>query len=107
MNGRFVRLSETSRRPVTIEVDGEAVAALEGDTILVAILNHKGYLRDAEFGDVTVAKHRAGFCLMGACQDCLVWTVEGDKLQACSTDVTEGLAVVTVAPEAEWPPLGS
>lgn len=106
MSARFVRLAETARPAVTISVDGEPVTALAGDTILVAVLNHKGYLRDAEFGDVHAAKHRAGFCLMGSCQDCLVWTTEGEKLQACSTEVTEGLAVVTVTPEAAWPPLG-
>jgi predicted molibdopterin-dependent oxidoreductase YjgC len=101
MGGRFVRLTETARAPVTISVDGEMVTALAGDTILTAILSHKGYLRPAEFED----GHRAGFCLMGSCQDCLVWTVDGDKLQACATEVTEGLAVVTVLPEAAWPPI--
>lgn len=98
MNGRFVRLAETSRTQVTIEVDGKPVQALQGDTLAVAVLNAGGYLRDSEFGD----GKRAGFCMMGACQDCWVWSANGERLRACSTAVSDGMSITTEAPEVPW-----
>jgi NADH dehydrogenase/NADH:ubiquinone oxidoreductase subunit G len=98
--GRFVRLSETDRRAMTIVVDGEPVRAFEGDTLLVAILSAMGHLRTSEFGD----GRRAGFCLMGACQDCWVWSAKGDRLRACSTSVVDGMAISTEQPEGEGQP---
>jgi NADH dehydrogenase/NADH:ubiquinone oxidoreductase subunit G len=93
--GRFVRLAETDRRAMTIVVDGEPVRAFEGDTLLVAMLSAMGHLRTSEFGD----GRRAGFCLMGACQDCWVWSAKGDRLRACSTSVVDGMAISTEQPE--------
>jgi predicted molibdopterin-dependent oxidoreductase YjgC len=98
MSGRFVRLAETNRAPLTLIVDGQRVEAMQGDTLLVAILSARGHLRTSEFGD----GKRAGFCLMGACQDCWVWTAEGERLRACSTPLTEGLSISTQQPEATW-----
>ena len=37
---------------------------------------------------------RAGFCLMGACQDCWVELADGRRVQACSTTVEPGMAVL-------------
>ena len=88
---RFRRLAETDRPPVRIEIDGVTVSALTGDTLQVAILTHAGTLRESEFGDGM----RAGFCLMAACQDCWVWTASGERLRACSTEVAEGMRIVT------------
>ena len=51
------------------------------------------------FGDGT----RAGFCLMGACQDCWVWDDAGQRLRACSTTVVEGMSVRTAPPAQQWP----
>ncbi len=95
---RFVRLAETGRRPVSIVVDGKPVQALEGDTLLVAILSAMGYVRTSEFGD----GRRAGFCLMGACQDCWVWTAAGERLRACTTAVVDGIAISTQQPQGAW-----
>ena len=41
---------------------------------------------------------RAGFCLMGACQDCWVWLADGPRVRACTTPVAEGMHVLTHAP---------
>lgn len=101
MNQRFVRLAETERSRVRIVIDGHMVAALEGDTLMVAVLNRIRHLRESEFGEGT----RAGFCLMGACQDCWVWTAQGERLRACTTVVEEGMHIVTRQPEATWPNL--
>lgn len=101
MKPRFVRLAETGRQPITFRVDGETVSALEGDTLLVAMLCNGRHLRQSEFGP----EPRAGFCLMAACQDCWVWTADGQRLRACTTVVAPDLDVVTRQPEAQWPNL--
>ena len=66
MTGRFVRLAETDRPKLAIEIDGKPGVALEGDTLLVALLTQTGTLRISEFGDGA----RAGFCLMGVLCKC-------------------------------------
>jgi predicted molibdopterin-dependent oxidoreductase YjgC len=101
MSQRFVRLGETNRKQVRIRIDGRPADALEGDTLIVAVLDNVGQLRESEFGD----GKRAGFCLMGACQDCWVWTADGERLRACTTVVEEGMHIVTTQPEATWPNL--
>ncbi|MEP7296475.1 MAG: (2Fe-2S)-binding protein [Burkholderiales bacterium] len=97
--GRFVRLAETARPALTLTIDGHPASALEGDTLLVALLTHGRRVRSSEFGDGT----RAGFCLMGACQDCWVWDEAGRRLRACSTTVASGMAVRTTPPPSYWP----
>ncbi|NRH41081.1 MULTISPECIES: (2Fe-2S)-binding protein [unclassified Pseudomonas] len=98
MTSRFQRLAETGRPQVSLTVDGLPVTALVGDTLMVALLANGPALRRSEFGD----ERRAGFCLMGACQDCWVWTAEGERLRACGTEVREGLQILTAQPEAIW-----
>lgn len=102
MNGRFVRLGERDRASVSLLVDGSPIKALAGDTLMVALLTQGTALRQSEFD----SGRRAGFCLMGACQDCWVWTRSGERLRACSNEVREGLDIVTTQPEAKWPLLG-
>ena len=97
---RFIRIAEQDRQAVEIEIDGVRCAALEGDTLLVAVLTHAQSLRQSEFGDGP----RAGFCLMGACQDCWMWTADGERVRACTTPVAPGMSVLTTSPpEALWP----
>ncbi|MBT9503348.1 MAG: (2Fe-2S)-binding protein [Burkholderiaceae bacterium] len=98
-DARFVRLAETGRPALRLSIDGRPVTAMQGDTLLVAVLSHQRSLRRSEFGDGA----RAGFCLMGACQDCWVWTEAGQRLRACSTPVAEGMAVRTRPPASHWP----
>lgn len=96
MSARFVRMAEQDRPPIEFEIDGDRCAALEGDTLLIAVLNHSSTLRQSEFGDGA----RAGFCLMGACQDCWMWTREGRRIRACTTVAASGMSVLTKPPEA-------
>ena len=98
MPGRFIRLAETDRAPLTLRVDGQNVRALQGDTLMVALLATSDRLRQSEFG----GEVRAGFCLMGACQDCWVWTSDGARLRACSTPAEDGMDISTQQPEATW-----
>ena len=99
---RFTRLDETERAPLTLIIDGREATALEGDTLLVAILAHAGDLGSADFG----GRSQAGFCLMGACQDCWVWSADGERLRACTTVVRSGMDVRTSQPEGTWPICG-
>ncbi|MDG4896885.1 (2Fe-2S)-binding protein [Mesorhizobium sp. WSM4976] len=96
--GRIVRLTEFDRAEVQFFLDGEKCSALAGDTVLTAILASGHALRNSEFGP----EPRAGFCLMGACQDCWLWQERGPRLRACSTPVTEGMRLRTTTPE-NWP----
>ncbi|MDT3721661.1 (2Fe-2S)-binding protein [Pseudomonas oryzihabitans] len=98
MTTRFQRLAETGRPQVSLTVDGLPVNALAGDTLMVALLTNGPALRRSEFGD----DRRSGFCLMGACQDCWVWTADGERLRACGTEVREGLQILTEQPEVAW-----
>ena len=113
MSGRFVRLGERDRGALTFSIDGRSVtnprrracrtdgrpaSGLEGDTLLVAVLNESDRLRLSEFGDGT----RAGFCLMGACQDCWLWSENGQRMRACTTPLEQGMRVLTELPGREW-----
>jgi NADH dehydrogenase/NADH:ubiquinone oxidoreductase subunit G len=98
MSERFVRLGETGRSALTLCIDGRTVSALSGDTLLVALLCAGNHVRTSEFGE----ERRAGFCLMGACQDCWVWTEDGQRLRACTTVAADGMRIRTVPPEFSW-----
>ena len=65
----------------------------------VALLCSGRRVRDSEFGDGA----RAGFCLMGACQDCWVRDGAGRRVRACTTPAVDGMDIVTRAPDATWP----
>jgi len=89
----FRRLAETGRETVALVVDGRPVEALAGDSLLTALLANGARLRVNEFD----GRPRAGFCLMGACQDCWVRLEDGRSLRACATPVAEGMRVLTGA----------
>ncbi len=93
--GLFVRVDARSSPVVSIIIDGQPFDAHAGDTLLTAVLLARAKLRTFEFADVP----RAGFCLMGACQDCWVATADGRRLRACTTLVTPGLSIVTEPPK--------
>jgi len=91
LSRQFVRLAERDRPRIRFIVDGHDCEALAGDTLLTALLTNGRQLRVSEFGDGP----RAGFCLMGACQDCWVTLEDGTRVRACSTFVSDGMRVVT------------
>ena len=88
------RVAETQRAPVSFTLDGRLVQALEGDTVLTAVLTQSAQLRRNEFS----GEPRAGFCMMGACQDCWIATADGARLRACSTFVAPGMALLSEIP---------
>lgn len=95
-DSQFVRLAEQDRPPLTLSLDGHPVRALTGDTVLTALLVHGHIVRHSEFGDGS----RAGFCLMGACQDCWVFLESGGRIRACTTLAQDGLRLSIEAPRA-------
>jgi predicted molibdopterin-dependent oxidoreductase YjgC len=88
--GLFRRLFAREGAPVPFTIDGTPAEAREGDLLLTAILLHRPALRRFEFGE----SHRAGFCLMAACQDCWVSLADGRRLRACTTPIESGMAVM-------------
>ncbi|MBE9604438.1 (2Fe-2S)-binding protein [Acetobacteraceae bacterium H6797] len=86
----FARLVDQDRPAISFILDGSPIEAKRGDTLLTAIMTAgQDRLRTSEFGDGA----RAGFCLMGACQDC--WVVvngQGTK-RACQTLAEDGMQV--------------
>ena len=70
------------------------ITAYQGDTVLTALLVMTDHVRHT----IGEEKPRAGFCLMGACQDCWVQTAQAQRLRACSTLVEDGMALVGVLP---------
>ena len=84
---QFQRLAERDRPVIRFVIDGRACQALAGDTLLTALLTNGRRLRSSEFGDGP----RAGFCLMGACQDCWVFLEPGGRIRACTTLASDGL----------------
>jgi predicted molibdopterin-dependent oxidoreductase YjgC len=81
------------RDEIAFELDGRACVGFEGDTVLTAILTQGQRLRQSDFSDAP----RAGFCGMGACQDCWVQLATGERLRACTTMLVPGMDVRTGA----------
>ena len=93
MTALLKRLAETGRAPVSFVLDGKTVTALTGDTVLTAVLTQGAQLRTSEFS----GQPRAGFCMMGACQDCWISTESGERLRACGTFIRDGMRLNTGA----------
>ena len=85
------RLVRTDHPAIPFTLDGVACEGRAGDTVLTAILTQVERLRLSEFS----ASPRAGFCQMGACQDCWVVLEDGERLRACSTALTAGMSILT------------
>lgn len=96
-DGQFVRVGELQRDEVVIFLDGKPLNALAGDTILTALMLKQHSVRKSEFGDGP----RAGFCNMGACQDCWVVLEGGTRVRACSTYVAAGMRLC--CEDDRWP----
>jgi D-hydroxyproline dehydrogenase subunit gamma len=85
----FQRLRDI-RQPVRLTIDGEAVTADAGDSVMAAILASgiASFRRTPQSG-----AERGPYCGMGVCFDCLV-TIDGrGNRQACLAVVREGMVV--------------
>ncbi len=87
----FRPIEPSSARPtVTLHLEGRPIAAREGDTLAIALLN-AGVV---QFRQTPVSgQPRAPLCLMGVCFDCLVEVDGRQNVQSCMTEVFEGMQV--------------
>lgn len=78
------------RRTVTLQVDGRALTAADGDTLALALLQAGvGHFRETAVSGAP----RAPLCLMGSCFDCLVQVDGQANVQACMVRVKHGMQV--------------
>jgi len=85
------RLARQQLPPIPFTLDGIPCEGRAGDTVLTAILTVTDRLRTSDFSGMP----RAGFCQMGACQDCWVSTSDGRRLRSCSTRLEAGMDLRT------------
>lgn len=82
--------SDSGKRAVTMNVEGRAIAAREGDTLAIALLN----AGVTPFRQTPVSgSPRAPLCLMGVCFDCLVEVDGQQNVQSCMVEVKNGMRV--------------
>ena len=85
------RIARKHHTTIAFTLDGRACEGRAGDTLLTAILSRADAVRISEFS----GQPRAGFCQMGACQDCWVTLSGGERLRACTTILVAGMSIVT------------
>ncbi len=88
-----LRLVKDVRRgpELTINVDGDAVIAYAGESVAAALLAvDRRTLRHSP----RASAPRGVFCLMGACQECLV-RINGRRVLACQERVADGMTIET------------
>ena len=87
---QMVRLVDHDRAPLAFSLDGAPATAREGDTILTAVLTIRRRLAESSGVDAP----GAGFCLMGACQECWI-EADGAPVRACGTLIVAGMRVTS------------
>lgn len=92
---QFARLFAADHVAASCTLDGLPFPAAAGDTVLTALLAHRRDVRAFDFS----ADRRAGFCLMGACQDCWVALESGERIRACTTPIEPGMRLISAASE--------
>jgi D-hydroxyproline dehydrogenase subunit gamma len=85
------RLARHNLATVPFTLDGVPCEGRVGDTVLTATLTLIERLRLSDFSRAP----RAGFCQMGACQDCWMLTADGTRLRACTTRLVPGMDLRT------------
>ena len=86
----FKRINSMDEQTVTITIEDRKIKVPAGDSVGAAMLA-AGF----EYTRTTAVSgaHRAPFCMMGACFDCLVEIDGIPNQQACQTLVREGMVV--------------
>jgi len=87
---RLERHGAAESRIVTIDFEGEKIAARRGDTVAAALLA-AGV--DRFRTSAVSANERGPYCLMGACFECLVEIDGVGNQQACLRPVRDGMRV--------------
>lgn len=78
---------------VEIRVDGHPVSAIPGESVATAL-----FAAGITTFRTSPRTHspRAAFCLMGSCQECVVW-IDGRRRLACQYPVRAGTTIQTGA----------
>ncbi len=75
---------------ITITFEGKALQVPAGETVLASVMAaDMGYNRTSPISGA----HRAGYCQMGVCFECLMEIDGIPNQQACNTIVHEGMIV--------------
>lgn len=91
---RWVRVATFAGPRVPVTIDGTAHKARAGESVLSVVLAARGHIRLSELDGTP----RAGFCLMGVCQDCWIWVDGTRRVRACGTPVVAGMSIATTQP---------
>ena len=86
----FKRLSESDRKTVTVNIEGEDVRVPVGESVAAAALVHNlGFTRTTPIS----GSPRAPLCMMGVCFECLMEIDGLPNRQACQVQVAEGMKI--------------
>ena len=76
-------------KEISFIFDGVSVTGHDGETVAAALLRAGiTHLRNAPNSGTP----RGMFCIMGACQECVI-EIDGRKVEACRTTISEGLVI--------------
>lgn len=88
-----LRMPGRRAAPVSFSFNGAPVAAFAGETLAAALLAAGIRALGHSRADLSA---RGMFCAMGVCQECAV-LVDETVVEACRTEVRDGLVVRSVA----------
>jgi len=90
MSSAFRRLSDSDQTWVEIQIEGETIRAIKGESVAAAML--ASGIRCCRTTAIS-GKARAPFCMMGICFECLVEVDGVPNRQACQVSVEEGMKI--------------
>ncbi|XXK27817.1 (2Fe-2S)-binding protein [Arenicellales bacterium nBUS_45] len=80
--------------PVNFSFEGRRLTASRGDTIAAALLGSGVFIfRNSPVSSLP----RAPFCMIGNCYECFVQVEAIGVVQACLTEITEGMKISKVS----------
>lgn len=86
----FRKVTEDNAASIVFYVDGEPAQAFDGETVAGALLRLSPlYARTTP----VKGQHRAPYCMMGVCFDCLAIVDGVASVQTCLTPVRAGMRV--------------
>lgn len=89
-----LRIAGGARTTIAFTFDGRAVRACAGESVAAALFG--AGIRALRTSPRT-GSARGMFCLMGSCQECVVW-VDGRRVPACQEPALDGISVASGDP---------
>lgn len=82
--------TDKSENKITVEFEGQTLEVRSGETVAAAIMaSHAEYTRTTAVSGT----HRAPYCQMGVCFECLMEIDGVPNRQACMVEVRDGMKV--------------